>query len=145
MNRIFRCRGGCQNFRNFRGRHLYMFPCLAVAEISVSSIWEMTAASVRRYFSMFDTKENCQHDEIEAEFWPSITELLLVSVLYRKQRPPYVFTRMLEQKILCLTCVFFQVTPTLRRRHCSEGPLNNDITEDAIEAWWMTSLAIRMT
>ena len=39
---------GAQNFRTFCGRHLYMFPCLAVAEISISSIREMTASSVRR-------------------------------------------------------------------------------------------------
>ena len=41
---------GAQNFRIFCGQNLYMFPYVAVAEISISSIREMTAASVRRYF-----------------------------------------------------------------------------------------------
>ena len=39
-----------QDFRIFRGRHIvHMFSRLAVARISISSIWEITAASVRRY------------------------------------------------------------------------------------------------
>ena len=52
LSRIFGCRGGAEIFKIFTGRRLYMFSCLAVAEFSISSIWDMTAASDRRYFSL---------------------------------------------------------------------------------------------
>ena len=41
---------GRKIFRIFCGRHLYMFPRLAVTKLSTSSIWEMTTAPVRRCF-----------------------------------------------------------------------------------------------
>ena len=64
-----------------------------------SSNLKSRSAMKSQDFSMLDTRVNCLHEEIEAGCWPSITEILIVDVQYFRERPPYVFTRMLEHKL----------------------------------------------
>ena len=49
---FFGCSRGAQNFKIFSGRHVCMLLCLAVAEISISSIWEMIAAFLVTFSSV---------------------------------------------------------------------------------------------
>ena len=71
MSRIFRSGGGAQSCKFFCGRHLYMSPCLAVAEISISSIWEMTVASVRRCFHDRQIYTKRDYAGLSRETWSS--------------------------------------------------------------------------
>ena len=49
---------GCQNFRSFRGRHFYMFACLAVEEIYFLDLRDDRSVRSVLFFSSFRENSN---------------------------------------------------------------------------------------